>query len=66
MTPRTYTGLFAELANAGDLQGLAALYEDGAAFVGPNGTDAAGSDAIRDVWRGCCDGAAITPPAVAR
>jgi enoyl-CoA hydratase len=39
---------FAERANAGDLDGLIALYEDGAAFVGPDGTNAAGSDAIRD------------------
>ena len=50
--PEDLHRLFAELANAGDLQGLAALYEDGAAFVGPDGTDAAGSDAIRDRLEG--------------
>ena len=50
--PEDLHRLFAERANAGDLQGLVALYEDGAAFIGPDGTDAAGSDAIRDRLEG--------------
>jgi ketosteroid isomerase-like protein len=50
--PEDLHRLFAELANAGDLQGLTALYEDGAAFVGPDGTDATGSDAIQDRLEG--------------
>jgi len=33
--PEDLHRLFAERANAGDLQGLLALYEDGAAFVAP-------------------------------
>ena len=44
--------LFAERANAGDLQGLLALYEDGAAFVAPAGADAPGSDAIHERLEG--------------
>ncbi|HEV3033399.1 MAG TPA: enoyl-CoA hydratase-related protein [Solirubrobacteraceae bacterium] len=50
--PEDLHRLFAERANAGDLQGLIALYEDGAAFVGPDGTDAAGSDAIQERLEG--------------
>ncbi len=50
--PENLHRLFAERASAGDLQGLIALYEDGAAFVGPDGTDASGSDAIHDRLEG--------------
>jgi enoyl-CoA hydratase len=50
--PEDLHRLFAERANAGDLDGLIALYEAGAAFVGPDGTNAAGSDAIRDRLEG--------------
>jgi len=39
--------VFAERVNAGDLEGLLALYENGAAFVAPHETNASGSDAIR-------------------
>jgi enoyl-CoA hydratase len=52
INPEDLQHVFAERANAGDLQGLIALYEDGAAFVGPDGTDATGSDAIRDRLEG--------------
>jgi enoyl-CoA hydratase len=44
--------LFAERANAGDLEGMLALYEDSATFVGPDGGSAAGSDAIRNRLEG--------------
>ncbi len=50
--PEDLQRLFAERANAGDLDGLIALYEDGAAFVGPDGEDASGSDAIRERLQG--------------
>jgi enoyl-CoA hydratase len=50
--PEDLQHLFAERANAGDLDGLIALYEDGAAFVGPDGTDATGDDSIRDRLEG--------------
>ncbi len=39
--------VFAERVNAGDLEGMLALYEDVATFVGPDGVSASGSDAIR-------------------
>ncbi len=45
--PEQLGRLFAERANAGDLDGMLALYEDDATFVGPDGGSASGSDAIR-------------------
>jgi enoyl-CoA hydratase len=39
--------LFAERANARDLDGMVALYEHSATFLGPDGTRASGRDAIR-------------------
>jgi len=39
--------LFAERANAGDLDGMLALYEHSATFIGPDGASASGRDAIR-------------------
>lgn len=50
--PESLNRLFAERANTGDLQGLITLYEDGAAFVGPDGANATGSDAIRERLEG--------------
>jgi enoyl-CoA hydratase len=46
--PESLGRLFAERASAGDLEGLMSLYEDGAAFVGPDGGHAAGTAAIRE------------------
>ncbi|HYB23678.1 MAG TPA: nuclear transport factor 2 family protein [Solirubrobacteraceae bacterium] len=40
--------LFAECANDADLDGLLALYEPGATFVGPDGSAASGTEAIRE------------------
>jgi ketosteroid isomerase-like protein len=40
--------IFAARANAGDLEGMVALYEDAAAFVEPDGTIATGGEAIRE------------------
>jgi enoyl-CoA hydratase len=40
--------IFAERANAGDLAGMLALYEDSATFIGPDGASSSGRDAIRE------------------
>ena len=50
--PEQLGRLFAERVNAGDLEGLVALYEDSATFVGPDGGSASGSDAIRERLQG--------------
>ncbi len=44
--------LFAERANVGDLEGMLALYEQDATFVGPDGGSASGRDAIRERLEG--------------
>src|ERR1700685_3698184 len=46
--PKELGGLFAERVNLGDLDGLLALYEGSATFVGPDGRSASGSDALRE------------------
>jgi len=46
-TPEDTDRLFGERLNAGDLDGLLALYEGGATLVRGDGTPAAGHDAIR-------------------
>jgi enoyl-CoA hydratase len=50
--PESLHRLFAERASVGDLEGLMSLYEDGAAFVGPDGAHAAGTAAIRERLEG--------------
>jgi enoyl-CoA hydratase len=45
--PEQLGRLFAERANVGDLEGMLALYEHSATFIGPDGGSASGSDAIR-------------------
>ena len=45
--PESLHRLFAERASARDLEGLAALYEEGACYVGPDGVGATGTQAIR-------------------
>lgn len=44
--PEDLHRVFASRANAGDLQGLLALYEDGAAFVAPDAREGSGADAL--------------------
>jgi enoyl-CoA hydratase len=44
--------LFAKRANTGDLEGMLALYEEDATFVGPDGASASGGDAIRERLEG--------------
>jgi uncharacterized protein (TIGR02246 family) len=46
--PEQLGDLFAKRVNAGDLEGMLALYEDSATFVGPDGGSALGSEAIRE------------------
>jgi uncharacterized protein (TIGR02246 family) len=46
--PEQLAHLFAERASAGDLEGMLALYEDDATFLGPDGEAASGADAIRE------------------
>jgi len=50
--PEQLGRIFAERVNAGDLEGLVALYEQGATFVGPDGASASGIDAIRERLEG--------------
>lgn len=49
--PEDLTRLFVERANAGDADGLAALYAEDAVMAHPPGATTAGREAIRDLWR---------------
>src|SRR5215472_1636176 len=48
--PEDLGRLFVERVNAGDLDGVVALYEPGAVLAFPSGTITVGSDAIRQVY----------------
>lgn len=50
-TPEDLTRLFVERANAGDANGLAALYEPDAVLAFPPGQTTRGRDAIRAVYQ---------------
>jgi uncharacterized protein (TIGR02246 family) len=49
-TPEDLTRLFVERANAGDIEGLVALYEPDAVLAYPPGEVSTGRDAIRAVF----------------
>jgi len=49
-TPEDITRLFVERSNAGDADGVAALYEPDAVMAFPPGRFTVGRDAIRDLW----------------
>lgn len=49
--PEDLGRFFVERANAGDVEGLVALYEPGAVLALPGGAAAIGSEAIRDAYR---------------
>jgi ketosteroid isomerase-like protein len=49
-TPEDLTRLFTELANAGDAEGLAALYESDAVLAYPPGKMTQGTQAIRALY----------------
>src|SRR5437016_3264211 len=48
-TPRDLHRLFVERANAGDLDGLLALYEPEAVYVAPDGLQIRGAHAVREL-----------------
>ncbi|WP_036728431.1 nuclear transport factor 2 family protein [Patulibacter minatonensis] len=50
MTPEDITRLFVERSNAGDADGVAALYEEDAVMAFPPGRTTVGRAAIRDLW----------------
>ncbi|MCA1006145.1 nuclear transport factor 2 family protein [Rhodococcus hoagii] len=50
MTPEDLTRLFVERSNAGDADGVAALYEEDAVMAYPPGSFTVGRSAIRDLW----------------
>jgi ketosteroid isomerase-like protein len=52
MEPEDITRLFVERSNAGDADGVAALYEEHAVMAFPPGQTTVGRDAIRDLWKG--------------
>ena len=50
LNPEDLTRLFVERSNAGDAEGVAALYEEQAVMAYPPGSQTVGRDAIRQLW----------------
>jgi uncharacterized protein (TIGR02246 family) len=50
MSPEDITRLFVERSNAGDADGVAALYEEDAVLAYPPGSQTVGREAIRALW----------------
>lgn len=50
MSPEDITRLFVERSNAGDADGVAALYEEDAVLAYPPGSRTVGREAIRALW----------------
>jgi len=50
MNPEDVTRLFVDRSNAGDADGVAALYEPDAVMAYPPGSQTVGRDAIRELW----------------
>ncbi len=50
MTPEDITRLFVERSNAGDAEGVAALYEEDAVLAYPPGSQTVGRAAIQELW----------------
>lgn len=50
MHPEDITRLFVERSNAGDAEGVAALYEEDAVMAYPAGSRTEGREAIRALW----------------
>jgi uncharacterized protein (TIGR02246 family) len=50
MTPEDITRLFVERSNAGDAEGVAALYEEDAVLAYPPGSQTVGRAAIHALW----------------
>jgi ketosteroid isomerase-like protein len=60
--PEDITRLFVERANAGDPEGIAALYEEHAVMAYPPGALTAGRAAIRELWARVLPGASRFAP----
>src|ERR1700691_292566 len=52
MAPEDLTRLFVERSNAGDVDGVAELYETDAVMAYPPGQFTTGREAIRELWAG--------------
>lgn len=50
LNPEDITRLFVERSNAGDADGVAALYDENAVLAYPPGTTTVGRTAIRELW----------------
>ncbi len=50
LVPEDLARFFVPRANAGDVEGLVALYEPGAVLIGPDGQALIGSEAIRNFY----------------
>src|SRR5437588_8704071 len=48
--PEDLSRFFLERANAGDVEGVVALYEPGAVLVGPGGQEITGTQALRQAY----------------
>jgi|SRR5450755_1101769 uncharacterized protein (TIGR02246 family) len=64
MSPEDITRLFVERSNAGDADGVAALYEEDAVLGYPPGSQTAGREAIRALWAKVLAGAPHFEPEV--
>lgn len=60
--PEDLARLFVERANAGDVEGMVALYEPGAVLAFPPGGISAGSQAIREAYQRFIEGRPVLPP----
>ena len=60
--PEDITRLFVERANAGDPEGIAALYEEHAVMAYPPGALTTGRAAIGSCGPGCCPARHRSPP----
>jgi ketosteroid isomerase-like protein len=60
--PEDLARLFVQRANAGDVEGMVALYEPGAVLAFPPGTVSTGTDAIRAAYEGLVAGRPTLAP----
>ena len=60
--PEDLSRLLAERANAGDLEGMVALYEPGAVLAFPAGHTSTGHQAIRELYAGMLSARSSFPP----